>query len=519
MIPPEGKMTDTVNRRLRVFLCHTSTDKLAVQDLYKQLVSDGIDAWLDKEKLQPGQKWQDEIPKAIRNSDIVIVCLSKNSTSKDGYVQKEIKFALDVADEKAEGSIYVIPARLEECDVPDRFSKYHWANLFEKTGYKKLLGALISQGEQVGITPVRSIDKVIKHVSAQYREEVLRPFFKYVKSGESFYIVSAPSAGKTRLVDFILGDDPEGVFSSENTDRNFTKNSYLGKDVAERTWLARVDINRIESNFNWGFSFYELLLHTILMVCYRQEQTEQNKKIEKELTTFHMEVIKSKDALTARRFFETAISILSQANNIRVVFIFDEFDRTYATMPSEVFFQLRAIRDANKYRIAYILFLHNLPESLRDISENESFFELISRNMIGLGPYSKMDTFHIIEQLEKRRNHDLTKESREWLWTNSGGHPGLIQALFTLIKEINPSTAQLNTLEWAAKQEIVRNEFRKIWMGLSEEEQDGLTKISHGDQAYISPTTGKLLLAKGMIKLSKERLICFTPLFDLWLKQ
>lgn len=47
-------MTET--RKLRVFLCHASTDKPIVRELYGQLLAEGwIDPWLDEEKLFPGQ--------------------------------------------------------------------------------------------------------------------------------------------------------------------------------------------------------------------------------------------------------------------------------------------------------------------------------------------------------------------------------------------------------------------------------------------------------------------------------
>jgi hypothetical protein len=66
-------------RPLRVFLCHSSADKPAVRDLYDQLTARGIDAWLDEKKLLPGQLWKMEIPKAVREADAVIICLSKIS--------------------------------------------------------------------------------------------------------------------------------------------------------------------------------------------------------------------------------------------------------------------------------------------------------------------------------------------------------------------------------------------------------------------------------------------------------
>ena len=122
------------NRKLKVFLCHSKDDKTKVRELYRRLVADGFDAWLDEEKLIPGQEWDLEIRKAVRDSDVVVVCLSNSSVTKAGYVQKEIRFALDVADEQPEGAIFIVPARLESCQVPNRLGKWQWVNLFESTG-------------------------------------------------------------------------------------------------------------------------------------------------------------------------------------------------------------------------------------------------------------------------------------------------------------------------------------------------------------------------------------------------
>ena len=66
-----------------------------------------------------------------------------------GFVQKEIKFVLDVADEQPEGRIFIIPARLEDCKVPDRLSRWHWVNLFEDTGYDNLLCSLVTRASEL----------------------------------------------------------------------------------------------------------------------------------------------------------------------------------------------------------------------------------------------------------------------------------------------------------------------------------------------------------------------------------
>ena len=140
-------------RYLRIFLCHSSGDKLAVRDLYGRLRSAAnyISPWLDEEDLLPGQRWQEEIPKAVRESDVVIVCLSQNAVNKRGYVQKEIKYALDVADEQPEGTIFLIPVRLEDCEIPERLEHLHCVNLNQSRGFEQLIRALNVRAEKLGI--------------------------------------------------------------------------------------------------------------------------------------------------------------------------------------------------------------------------------------------------------------------------------------------------------------------------------------------------------------------------------
>jgi hypothetical protein len=127
---------------LKVFLCHASEDKSIIRALYARLLADGFQPWLDEENLLPGQNWQREITKAVKQSDTVLVCLSSNSIHKTGYVQKEIREVLDVADLQPEDAIFVIPVKLEECGVPGRLEKWQWVNLFENNGYEQLVRAL-----------------------------------------------------------------------------------------------------------------------------------------------------------------------------------------------------------------------------------------------------------------------------------------------------------------------------------------------------------------------------------------
>ena len=151
-------MADT-ERKLRVFLCHAKEDKPVVRELYQRLKSEGwIDVWLDEEKLFPGQDWNYEIEKAVDEADIILACLTKGSVSKEGYVQRELRIVLDLADYKHEGSLFIIPVRLEECEPPRRLRAWQYADYFPREerarAYDRLLTSLKMRARKLDIPTV-----------------------------------------------------------------------------------------------------------------------------------------------------------------------------------------------------------------------------------------------------------------------------------------------------------------------------------------------------------------------------
>jgi hypothetical protein len=136
----------TENRPLRVFLCHSSNDKPAVRELYQQLQAEPwIQPWLDEEALYPGEDWNIEIEKAVEASDAILVCLTRGSITKEGYIQRELRKVLDFADYKPEGTLFIIPVRLENCEPPRQLRKWQFADYFEgqrERAFQRLLVSL-----------------------------------------------------------------------------------------------------------------------------------------------------------------------------------------------------------------------------------------------------------------------------------------------------------------------------------------------------------------------------------------
>jgi cellulose biosynthesis protein BcsQ len=144
-----------IKKQLQIFLCHSSHDKPSVRELYKRLSNDGFSVWLDEVSLLPGQDWGMEIQKAVRETDVVLVCLSSQSITKEGYVQRELRYVLDITMEKTEGTVFLIPVRLDDCEVPRRIRSWHYLDFFpddsKDLAYERLKKSLRIREASLGI--------------------------------------------------------------------------------------------------------------------------------------------------------------------------------------------------------------------------------------------------------------------------------------------------------------------------------------------------------------------------------
>lgn len=135
-----------------IFISYAKEDSATAFFLHERLRASGFDTWIDEVELLPGQDWDLEIRKAVKAASITLVLLSERSISKRGYVQKEIRLALDVLDHIPEGEIFLIPVLIERCRIPDRLASRQAVNINAPDGYRKLCKAIILQLEGFGET-------------------------------------------------------------------------------------------------------------------------------------------------------------------------------------------------------------------------------------------------------------------------------------------------------------------------------------------------------------------------------
>lgn len=125
-----------------IFVSYAHPDLAIVRKLVAFLKSAGLEVWFDKEKLLAGQDWESEITKAIKQCSLFLVNISSNSLERRGVYQKEIRIALEVAQTIPPSQLYMMPVRLNECDIPDHLTRYHVLPLFEEGGPDVLIKSI-----------------------------------------------------------------------------------------------------------------------------------------------------------------------------------------------------------------------------------------------------------------------------------------------------------------------------------------------------------------------------------------
>lgn len=129
----------------RVFISYAKEDSRAAGRLYRDLQLNGAQPWMDTKNLKPGQRWQAEIEEEIANCTHFIALLSSRAVTKRGYVQSEIRRALEIWERLPDRTLFLIPTRLDDCEPShSALNAFHRVDLFPnwKKGVAQILRSL-----------------------------------------------------------------------------------------------------------------------------------------------------------------------------------------------------------------------------------------------------------------------------------------------------------------------------------------------------------------------------------------
>ncbi len=149
----------------KVFLSHASEDKERfVLAFAKKLRANGIDVWLDKWEMLPGDSLVDKIfEEGLREASAVIVVLSKASVDKP-WVKEELNAGLI---KRIEKGCKLIPVVIDECIIPECVRSTVWEPIRNLDDYdasfNRIIGAIFGHREKpaIGDQPSYTKESVI----------------------------------------------------------------------------------------------------------------------------------------------------------------------------------------------------------------------------------------------------------------------------------------------------------------------------------------------------------------------
>lgn len=141
-------MSDTETtepKRRQVFVSYARADKDIARKVATALRDAGLLVWIDAWELAVGDSIGPRIDQAIASSDVLLVLLSKSAVASK-WVQKELSAAL--SGELRDRAITVVPALIEDCDIPPLLADRLFLDLREDlpTAIQRLV-------EQIGTVP------------------------------------------------------------------------------------------------------------------------------------------------------------------------------------------------------------------------------------------------------------------------------------------------------------------------------------------------------------------------------
>lgn len=283
-----------------------------------------------------------------------------------------------------------------------------------------------------------------------FRQAEIAQLMRILAVGESAQLIGIGSVGKSNLVRLLLSRDVTGAYlrGSEN---------YL---------FVLVDGNKMVEFTMWGLM--ELMLHQTLL----QLRKADDEALLAELKPLYEQAIDPRSRELVFRYVDRAVVEICQKAARPLIFIFDEFDAATRLLPPRAFAFLRALRDDNKYRLMYVLSMRSELYRQQAATIVEPLDDLVSANTIWIGPHTADDARAVLSRLMHRFSQQVDEALQEQLLHLSGGHPGLLRALFFEVARSGNDLAQ------AQHSATVRAENRRIWECFGSEEQEVMTRLS-----------------------------------------
>jgi DNA-binding winged helix-turn-helix (wHTH) protein len=247
--------------------------------------------------------------------------------------------------------------------------------------------------------------------------------------------------------------------------------------------LVYVDCNRILEMTEQGF--YELTLRCLLDNLMGPNGLA-SETVAAQLRAAYARLLHPTSSFDVPLGFNQAMTAIGEGARWRLVLIFDEFDEPLATIDRRVFLNLRALKDQYPHRLSYMTATNRHPGRIRSDKEVGEFVELLAHHTWYLGPLTEADARRFIQRFAQQEGVTFDEADIGFIMERAGGHPGLLdtvcRALGEVTGEAERTPSQDALIHRQVADELARGgpaqaECRKIWLDLTDEEQDALLTL------------------------------------------
>jgi hypothetical protein len=150
----------------KVFVSHASEDKERfVTNFATKLRKNGVDAWLDKWEMLPGDSLVDKIfEEGLKEARAVIIVLSNHSIRKP-WVREELNASIV---SKLSKGTKIIPVVLDDCEVPQSLTATLWESIPNLESYEQNFKRILSS--IFGATDKPALGTAPAHTTSVYHE-------------------------------------------------------------------------------------------------------------------------------------------------------------------------------------------------------------------------------------------------------------------------------------------------------------------------------------------------------------
>ena len=295
--------------------------------------------------------------------------------------------------------------------------------------------------------------RVQQRYQRTYRAKEMQRLANWMLSGVSGSVVGMGGAGKSNLMRFLC-DYPNAL------------DSYLPNE-RQTVMVIEVDLNNLPAN--------DLAtLYRVILRSFYESRARFEADIQAIITPlYHANRASLDPFLSQSALRELLLHVEEQ--DMRVVLVFDRFDKFYESVTSELTDTLRGLRDRFKYNLSYIVGMRQEVVYLENPQLLGELYEILDTHVCWVSPMNEADAGRMIR--EEIRSEALNQKQIKHLLRLTGGYPALLKAT---------CHAWITTLQYLPEEEWIevllaqhnmQYRLSEIWGGLTQEEQLALSEL------------------------------------------